>query len=350
MLAYRAQPTISLPTSCLSWNRPELRSGGSNKSLRVGVKHPKCTKVVGNYNIGSGNPDSDKMHDMLHGRMVAEGTVFQQELVVRSFDVSGDSKMSLVALANYLQDTALNHLWSCCHLSPSISNAYLLRNLNLLAATMELSSFFLLSLSKHDAIQVHTWMYELGKNGLGIDWSFSDLKTGEPVILASSSYMMMNKKTRRLSKFIEEARKELKPYLMPEWSPLIENTRKLQVINIDITDFTRLGSSPGWNDMDMNQHVNNAKYFEWILEGTPSWIMRSHQLSSINLEFQKECGMDATLKCLSKMVGNYNSESDNSATGHNNEGLIEVEHSLRLDSGLEVARARTLWNTKHPDN
>ncbi|GMI93840.1 hypothetical protein HRI_003053400 [Hibiscus trionum] len=110
MLAYRAQPTISMPTSCLSWNRPELRSGGSNKSLRVGVKHrPKCTKVVGNYNIGSGNPDSDKMHDMLHGRMVAEGTVFQQELVVRSFDVSGDRKMSLVALANYLQDTALNH-------------------------------------------------------------------------------------------------------------------------------------------------------------------------------------------------------------------------------------------------
>ncbi|KAK8524995.1 hypothetical protein V6N13_015990 [Hibiscus sabdariffa] len=106
---------------------------------------------------------------------------------------------------------------------------------------------------------------------------------------------------------------------------------------------------PGWNDMDMNQHVNNVKYFEWILEGVPSWITSTHQLSSINLEFRKECGMDATLKSLSKYIGNYNSESDCPTNG-NGKGLIEVEHSLRLDNGLEVARGRTLWNLKHLHN
>ncbi|KAK8664223.1 hypothetical protein V6N13_084021 [Hibiscus sabdariffa] len=101
MVAY----TISPLTSCLPWNRPKLRTAGNNKSFGVGVKPPKSTKVAASW-----KPDPHKMHDILDGRMVAEGIVFQQELVVRSFDVNGDSKMSLVALANYLQDTSLNHL------------------------------------------------------------------------------------------------------------------------------------------------------------------------------------------------------------------------------------------------
>ncbi|KAK8524987.1 hypothetical protein V6N13_015984 [Hibiscus sabdariffa] len=175
MLAYRAQPTLSRLTSCSpwNWNRPQLRYGGNNRSLGVGVKHQKFTKVAANYNMGSGKPD---------------------------------------------------------------------------------------------------------------------------------------------------------PHKMEEW-----------------------WRRPGWNDMDMNQHVNNVKYFEWILEGAPSWITSTHQLSSINLEFRKECGMDATLKSLSKYIGNYNSESDCPTNG-NGKGLIEVEHSLRLENGLEVVRGRTLWNLKHLHN
>ncbi|KAK8524996.1 hypothetical protein V6N13_015991 [Hibiscus sabdariffa] len=310
MLAYRTQPTLSRLTSCSPWNwsRTELRWGGNNRSLGVGVKHQKFTKVAANYNMGSGKPDPSKMHDILDGRMVAEGIVFQQELVVRSFDVNADSKMSLVALANYLQDTSLNHLERIGLLSDGFS-------------TPEMST--------RDLIWV------LYKMDIAID--------RYPCCLCT----MINMKTRKLSKFIEEVRKELKPYLMLGCSPLIENARKLQTVNIDTTVFTRLDLRPGWNDMDMNQHVNNVKYFEWILEGVPSWITRSHQLSSINLEFRKECGMDATLKSLSKYVGNYNSKYDNS-TNDNDEGLIEVEHSLRLDNGLEVVRGRTLWYPKQP--
>ncbi|GMI93837.1 fatty acyl-ACP thioesterases B [Hibiscus trionum] len=351
MLAYRAEPTVvTVLSSSLAWDKPKLRSGGNIKNLHnhIGVKYPKCTKsITSSYNMGgrTRKPDPDKIHDILGGRMVEENRVFQQELMVRSSDIGSDRKLSIVALSNYLQDTLVNHGELIGVLSDGFSTPEMSRR-DLVWVAYKTGIAIHCYPSRHDVIQVHTKLYESGKNRLGVDWIFSDLNSGNPLILASSLYTMMNMRKRKLSKFVEEARMELKPYFMPENSPLIENTRKIQTINIDTTDFTSLDLCPGWNDLDINQHVNNAKYIEWILEGVPSSIKKSHGISRIDMEFRKECDSDATLQCLSKMVGNYNSESHSSANG-NNEGLIEVEHSLRLDSGQEIARGRTSWNPKH---
>ncbi|KAK8664230.1 hypothetical protein V6N13_084028 [Hibiscus sabdariffa] len=362
MVAFRAEPTFPMLPSSFSSNRPKLRSGGNIKSLHVGVKYPKSTKCI---NMGVRKPEPDMIHDILGGRMVDEDLVFQQELMVRSSDIDSDSKLSIIALSNYLQDTLLNHAESVGMLSGGF-------------ATPEMS--------RRDL----AWVTY--KMGIAIDCY--------PCCLCT----MMNMKTRKLSWFIEEAREELKPYLMPKSSPLIDNTRKLQAIDIDTIDFTSPNLSPGWNDLDVNQHVNNVKYVEWILEGAPSSIKKSHGLSGVDMEFRKECDSNATLKCLSKIVGNGNNEgsievehslrldsgqegapssikkshglsrvdmkfrkecnsdsilkclskmdenyiskSHNSANGNNN-GSVEVEHSLRLDNGQEVARGRTLWNPKH---
>ncbi|KAK8664231.1 hypothetical protein V6N13_084029 [Hibiscus sabdariffa] len=300
MVAFRAEPTFPMLPSSFSSNT--LRYGGNNKNLHMGVKYPKCTKSISNYNMRGGKPDPDKIHDILGGRMVEEDLVFQQELMVRTSDVDSDSKLSIIALSNYLQDTVVNHFESIGLLSDGF-------------ATPEMS--------KRDL----AWV--IYKMGIAIDCY--------PCCLCT----MMNMKTRKLSKFVEEARKELKSYLKPGNSALIENTRKLQAMSIDAIDFTSLELTPGWNDLDMNQHVNNVKYMEWILEGVPSWIKRSHGLSRMDMEFRKECGSDATLNCLSKMAGNSNFESNNSANG-NNEGLIEVEHSLRLHNGQEIFNFQNL--------
>ncbi|KAK8524994.1 hypothetical protein V6N13_015989 [Hibiscus sabdariffa] len=282
MLAFRAEPTFPKLPSSLSSNRLKLRSGGNIKNLHVGVKYPKSTTSI---NKGGRKPDPDMIHDILGGRMVGENLVFQQELMVRSSDIDSGSKLSIVALSNYLQDTLVNHAESI----GMLSNGF---------ATMEMS--------RRDL----AWVTY--KMGITIDCY--------PCCLCT----MMNMKTRKLSKFIEEVRKELKSYLMLESSPLIDNMRKLQAINIGTADFTSLDLSPGWNDLDVNQHVNNVKYIEWILEGVPSTIKKSHELSHIEIEFREECNSDSTLKYLSKMVENYISKCNNSANG-NNEGSIEVE-------------------------
>jgi fatty acyl-ACP thioesterase B len=117
---------------------------------------------------------------------------------------------------------------------------------------------------------------------------------------------MMNKKTRRLSKMPEEVRAEIGPYFNGRSAITDEQSEKLakprNKINGGSTrQFIRKGltvsfldihshyprvmvvlpcfcnvtrflmwfhylQQPKWNDLDVNQHVNNVKYIGWILE------------------------------------------------------------------------------------
>ncbi|KAG9133089.1 hypothetical protein Leryth_018655 [Lithospermum erythrorhizon] len=40
----------------------------------------------------------------------------------------------------------------------------------------------------------------------------------------------------------------------------------------------------------MNHHVNNVKYVKWMVETIPDQFLENHQLSSIILEYRRECG------------------------------------------------------------
>ena len=63
--------------------------------------------------------------------------------------------------------------------------------------------------------------------------------------------------------------------------------------------------------------------------------METHDLSSVTLEYRKECHKEDELQSISRFVD-----------GANNGDTIELEHSLRLASGHEVAKGRTVWKMK----
>lgn len=58
-----------------------------------------------------------------------------------------------------------------------------------------------------------------------------------------SVYVMMNKKTRKLSKFIEETREETKAVFM-DCDPIIDaDGKKLRELNFETADYVRTGLS-----------------------------------------------------------------------------------------------------------
>jgi len=152
---------------------------------------------------------------------------------------------------------------------------------------------------------------------------------------------MMNKKTRRLSKIPDEVRGEIEPYFMNSPPVVEEDSRKLQKLDDNTADYVRTGLSPRWGDLDVNQHVNNVKYIGWILESAPLPILESHELSSMTLEYRRECGRDSVLQSLTAVngVGNMMNLAD-----------IECQHLLRLEDGAEIVRGRTLWRPKYANN
>uniref|UniRef100_I3S305 Acyl-[acyl-carrier-protein] hydrolase n=1 Tax=Lotus japonicus TaxID=34305 RepID=I3S305_LOTJA len=194
-----------------------------------------------------------------------------------------------------------------------------------------------------DVVQVDTWVSGSWKNGMRRDWLLRGCKTGEILTRASSVWVMMNKLTRRLSKIPEEVREEIGSYFVDSAPILEEDNRKLPKLDDNTADYIRSGLSPRWSDLDVNQHVNNVKYIGWILESAPQAILESHELSSLTLEYRRECGRDSVLQSLTAVSG---ADVDNLA----HSGQVECKHLLRLEEGAEIVRGRTEWRPKPANN
>ncbi|WCJ40659.1 Palmitoyl-acyl carrier protein thioesterase chloroplastic [Euphorbia peplus] len=268
------------------------------------------------------------------GSMVKNGLIYRQNLMIRSSEIGFNGKLSINALMTYLQDTALNHgrrvgLGQDLGITTQMYQRNLIWVLSSLQLVVDHYPSWL------DVVEIETWMYPSGQNGLSHDWIIRDGSNGHSVARASSVFVLMNKETRKLSKFIKEVREELSPYLMNSKSIIDNPTPKLPKIDMHSASFTRAGLKPGWTDLDVNQHVNNARYINWMLESVPQSLIENHELLVINLKYLRECNIDNELHSLSNIV----TKSDANVKNH----TIELEHLLCFDKGPEIAGGCTIW-------
>ncbi|XVF34771.1 hypothetical protein REPUB_Repub18cG0087500 [Reevesia pubescens] len=274
------------------------------------------------------------------GRIVQDGLVFSQNFSIRSYEIGADRTASIETLMNHLQETAINHCRSAGLLGEGFGSTPEMCKKNLIWVVTRMQVVVDRYPTWGDVVQVDTWVSASGKNGMRRDWLVSDSKTGEILTRASSLWVMMNKLTRRLSKIPEEVRGEIEPYFMNSDPVVAEDSRKLVKLDDSTAEYVRKGLTPRWSDLDVNQHVNNVKYIGWILESAPQPILETHELSSMTLEYRRECGRDSVLQSLTAV-------SDSVEGKLVNFGEIECQHLLRLEDGSEIVRGRTQWRPKY---
>jgi medium-chain acyl-[acyl-carrier-protein] hydrolase len=89
------------------------------------------------------------------------------------------------------------------------------------------------------------------------------------------------------------------------------------------------------SDIDTNNHVNNTKYLDWVLESIPQGIYEECKLTSFEIVYKKESGYGLMIK----------SHSQNcSESGLNSTYL----HSIAGPEGVELATAKTNWEGHRP--
>ncbi|KAG6736447.1 hypothetical protein POTOM_060779 [Populus tomentosa] len=277
------------------------------------------------------------------GRIVQDGLVFRQNFSIRSYEIGADRTASIETLMNHLQETALNHVKTAGLLGDGFGATPEMSKRNLIWVVTRMQILVDRYPTWGDVVQVDTWVSASGKNGMRRDWLVRDAKTGETLTRASSVWVMMNKVTRRLSKIPEEVRGEIEPYFLTSDPVVNEDSRKLPKIDDNTADYICESLTPRWNDLDVNQHVNNVKYIGWILESAPPPILESHELAAITLEYRRECGRDSVLRSLTAV-------SDTGIGNLGSPGAVEFQHLLRLEEGAEIVRGRTEWRPKHADN
>ncbi|KAI3455063.1 hypothetical protein Pfo_011726 [Paulownia fortunei] len=207
-------------------------------------------------------------HEYLLGRFVGDRFVYRQSFVVRSYEIGPDKTATMETLMNLLQETALNHVAS----AGVAGNGF--------GATREMSIRKLIwvvtrihvQVEKYsswgDVVEIDTWVDAAGKNGMRRDWIIRDYNTQKIITRATSTWVIMNRETRRLSKIPDEVKNEVQPFYLNRAAIARENTdsEKIEKLTDETAERIRTGLAPRWSDMDANQHVNNVKYIGWLLE------------------------------------------------------------------------------------
>ncbi|GAA0138564.1 esterase [Lithospermum erythrorhizon] len=274
------------------------------------------------------------------GRIVENGMIFRQNFGIRSYEIGADRTASIETLMNHLQETALNHVKTAGLLGDGFGSTPEMCKKNLIWVVTKMQVLVDRYPTWGEVVQVDTWVAASGKNGMRRDWLVRDSMTGEILTRASGVSVMMNKETRRLAKIPDEVRAEIGGYFL-DTPPIVEDCNtKLPKLDENTADYIRSGLTPRWSDLDVNQHVNNVKYINWILESAPSPILETHELASMTLEYRRECRRDSVVQSLTSVTGDGVDDLASS-------GYIECQHLVRLESGAEIVKGRTEWRPKN---
>nr|POE60532.1 palmitoyl-acyl carrier protein thioesterase, chloroplastic [Quercus suber] len=140
-----------------------------------------------------------------------------------------------------------------------------------------------------EVVEIDTWVGASEKNGMRRDWLVRSQATGHVFARATSTWVMMNQETRRLSKMPEEVRAEISPWFIDKQA--IKEDCPEKIVKLDSkARYMDSNLKAKRSDLEMNHHVNNVKYVRWMLETIPDEILGSHKLSTIILEYRRECG------------------------------------------------------------
>ncbi|KAH9626056.1 hypothetical protein KSS87_001981 [Heliosperma pusillum] len=303
--------------------------------------------------------EEDSVQSCMLGKFVEQRFVYRQTFIIRSYEIGPDKTATMETLMNLLQETALNHVTS----SGLAGNGF--------GATREMSLRKLIwvvtrvhiQVNKYsswgDVVEIDTWVDAAGKNGMRRDWIIRDYSTQQIITRATSTWVTMNRETRKISKIPKEVRQEVEPFYLPRHA--LENgdydTQKINKLTDETADFVRSGLAPRWNDMDANQHVNNVKYIGWILESVPLNVLQDYDMTSMTLEYRRECRQANVLESLTSLHSlqtfrKSSTKCDETSDVHpENMSIIiddiESTHLLRMqDDRAEIVRARTKWHPK----
>ncbi len=107
-------------------------------------------------------------------------------------------------------------------------------------------------------------------------------KEGNIIVRATSSWVMLDFKSKRLQPAVK----------LPVQMPGNQDSNALTVIprKIPEADYPMLiyRKQVGYSDIDLNLHVNNTRYADWIMDVFPRDFLEKHTLRSLEINYLRE--------------------------------------------------------------
>lgn len=178
-------------------------------------------------------------------------SVLNEEILVKSYEVDYNKRTKLSSLFNYMQEAAFNH-------ANSLGAGY---------EDMKKQEFlWVLSRIKIEVIRYPEWGEKIiletwpkGNNRLFElrDFIFRD-ERNEKVALATSAWLVLDSNNMKPKKV------KTLPFTLPDNEGKYALNEELGKIESQSIFEFQVERTAVYSDIDVNQHVNNAKYVEWI--------------------------------------------------------------------------------------
>jgi len=336
-------------------SRPAVRAARDSHRARVvaGASASGNRTNTFVYDTAAANkPPLDIPH--WHSRaLVKGGRMFTETFPVR-FDECGPNKQSTMrTVASMIQECACNHaqgIWGRAQSMPADMN-----KANLAWVCTRLHIDVLQYPLWGDQVEVRTWFEAQGRIAARRDWEMTDVTDGtraEKVIArATSSWIAFNLEKRKLARIPQSVLDEFQTQALPDALVMgdayevekLPDVRGMPGVTLPESHSVRR------TDLDMNNHVNNVVYTEWLLESVPDAFWEKYDLREIILEFRNEChdgdNVDAICcrECGEEGVLNCEEKPGQATLVH----MLLKRGFGMSPKEAEVVRARSVWRVKN---
>jgi acyl-ACP thioesterase len=242
--------------------------------------------------------------------------VWTESFAVRVFEIGADGTLAVRSLCDFLQEAAGNHARAL-----GVSVEELLRK----DLTWVLSR---LRMQVHrlpvngEPVTVRTWPSGIHRLFALRDFTVIDAQ-GRTISSAVSAWLILDTRSRRPVR-VQGI------FNSPDTSSLPRAfAADLEKLPGCADAENEIALSVRWSDLDVNRHVNNSRYAEWVVEGVAGGDGESGVLTRLDIDFLAETQHPGTVRVRMRR--------------DTAEPSVRAHSICRAEDGVEVARARTEW-------
>jgi acyl-ACP thioesterase len=243
--------------------------------------------------------------------------VWKETYTIRSYEVDARGSISVISICNLMQDAAIRHADALgLAVQDMLPNNYTWV-LSRLALRMDAYP------GRRDQVRVYTWPSGIQKLFALRDFRITD-RENHIIGACVTAWLIIDAKTKRPTR-MEPFVEMLNPVTSDR--AMIKKLDKLP--KLEQHDYEQR-FRVRYRDLDVNQHVNNVGYIEWIIEGTPYAVQKGSVLKGLEINYLSEAlyGDYIIARCRPK---------DQDCT-------VFTHSIIQEEDGKELVRAKTFWN------
>ena len=236
-----------------------------------------------------------------------------REYHVKSYECDRNGTLRLLTLMNIFQDTADTH---ASLLGVGIEHC-------LAHGLAWVGSNYQIEIERmpawHEKITVESWPAAEKKLGAVRDFVINDA-AGTEIVCASSQWILIDAAKKR-----PLALRENLPQYYTVAGRSMDEEFNARLPEAEREDY-RIGFNVRFDDIDLNNHVNNAVYPLWASEAVPGDFRQSRRIAELEVAFKKECRFGEKVEVATELNG------------------AETRHRISaVADGRELSRVRIVW-------